>query len=140
MTPLAARPSTALRPAFHSATVIAQQYRPIRFSEVFGTLKQISRFAKVGTWSSPDLAAPPADDPGVEMIAVEGQRLAVFVFDQPAPAQTFQIGMLANMYMRDPAAACRGHRSYINVMRTGAPQSRAEAVALSRAVTLVAMA
>jgi hypothetical protein len=117
MTSLAAQPSTALPPAFHATTVIAPQYRAVRLSKLF---------------EEPNLAAPPADDPGLEMMTLKGQRLAVFVFDQPSPAQRFQIGRLA--------AVCRGHRSHINVMRTRAPQSRAEAAALSRAVTLTAMA
>jgi hypothetical protein len=129
-----------LRLAFHNATVIAPEYRPLTFSELFGAVKGIAPSVQIGTWASPNLSSQPPDDPGVEMIVVEGHSLAVFAFDKPAPPETFRIGRLANIFMRDPALQCLGHKCHVNIMRTKAPQSRAEAVALSRAVTLVALA
>jgi len=132
--------SLALRPAFHSATVVAPQFHPLTFSQLFKALRRIAPSVKIGTWAEPNLSTPPADDPGVEMIVVEGHILAVFAFDKPAPPDTFQIGPLANIFMRDPAERCRDHKCHVKVMRTKAPQNRADAVALSRAVTLVALA
>jgi hypothetical protein len=129
-----------LRLAFHNATVIVPIYKPLTFSQLFAALKRIAPSVQMGTWASPNLSVPPADDPGVEMISVEGHGLAVFVFDKPAPTETFQIGPLANVFMRDPAEQCRGHRCHVKIMRTSAPESRAEALSLSRAVTLVALA
>ena len=129
-----------MRPAFHTATVIAPEHRPITFADLFNALKRIAPHARVGTWDEPDLPVPPADDPGIEMLMLDGQQLAVFAIDQPTPAHHFEIGQLVNIHMRDPIAVCRGHRGHVRVMRTKEPHTRAEALMLSRAVTLVACA
>ena len=129
-----------LRPAFHSATIIAPRYKGVTFAELFHAIKRISPSAQVGTWTNPNLTTPPADDPDVTMLLFDDHRLAVFALDAPAPPTFFQIGMLPNIFMRDPALVGRGHLSHVNVMRTKPPQSPAEALALSRAVTIVALA
>jgi hypothetical protein len=136
----AAAPVIGQRPALHMATVVAPQYLKISFGELFHAIKQLVPSAKIGAWNHPELSAPPEADPGVEMIMVDGQRLAIFSIDRPLPTEFFQNGPLPNIFMRDPVAACSGQRSYIDIRRTAAPKSRVEALALSRAVTLVARA
>lgn len=131
---------TSQRPAVCSAWVFAPRFKPLTFRNVFEAGKAVLPQMQIGTLREPDMKMPPAIDPGIGLLSINGEGLGVVEIDLPAPIDSFDIGPLRNLQMPDPQAVCHGHQAHYRVIAGRTPRDREDAKELASAVTLLARA
>jgi hypothetical protein len=121
---------------FTAALLLEKPVNP-SFGQLQAELKRVAPNAVLEGWDGP---IDPAEDPGIEMLSLDGVKLSVLVVDTPAPAGVLQSGPFANPLWPNAEKEAARHKAHIVVIGLEDPIDREAAHAKARAVTVVAAA
>jgi len=123
------------RPQF-TAALLLKQSAGLSFAQIRTVLKRIAPQAQLGDWGGPVTGL--GDDPGIEMMSLNGERMSVLVIDGPAPASMWQMGPFPNPLWPNAEKEAAEHKAHILIVAPEDPVDREAALAKARAVTLLA--
>jgi len=121
---------------FTAALLLEKPVNP-SFGQLRAELKRVAPNAVLEGWDGP---IDPAEDPGIEMLSLDGVKLSVLVVDTPAPAGVLQSGPFANPLWPNAEKEAARHKAHIVVVGLEDPIDREAAHAKARAVTVTAAA
>jgi hypothetical protein len=124
-------------PQFTAALLLKQPVQ-LSFDQIRTELKRVAPRVTLGDWDGPVTGS--ADDTGIEMLSLNGEKMSLLNVDAPAPASVLEAGPFPNPLWPDPAAEAAAHKAHIVVIGLGDPVDRKAALAKARAVTLLTAA
>lgn len=122
-----------------TAAIFCTSTPTLTLANLYDSVKSIAPSCTLGDWSGP-LHSPLSDDRPLNMLSVDGVRLALLIMDNPLPADALQTGPCPNLLMLDAKQKLANHRAHMLVVPADRPMSREERIATARSVTLLAWA